>query len=76
MCCDKDSFTVYHLLDRPKPIYVHDSSVMNAYGMGTIRIGDKVNLFNVVHVPDLDIDLLSVDTVLWQDYDFLFSGDG
>ena len=76
MCCDKDSFTVYHSLDRPKTIYLGDSSVVNAYGMGTIRIGDKVNLFNVLHVPDLDINLLSVDKVLRQDYDVLFSGDG
>ena len=75
MCCDKDSFTVYHSLDRPKPIYLGDSSVVNAYGMETIRIGDKVNLFNVLHVPDLDINLLSVDKVLQQDYDVLFSGD-
>ena len=76
MCCDKDSFTVYHLLDRPKPIYLGDSLAVNAYGMGTIRIGDKVNLFNVLHVLDLDINLLSVDKVLQQDYDVLFSGDG
>ena len=67
MCCDKDSFTVYHSLDRPKPIYLGDSSVVNAYDMGTIRIGDKVNLFNVLHVPDLDINLLSVDKILQQD---------
>ena len=75
MCCDKESFTVYHSLDHPKPIYLGDSSVVNAYGMGTIRIGDKVNLFNVLHVPDLDINLFSVDMVLQQDYDVLFPGD-
>ena len=75
MCFDKDSFTVYHSLNRPKPIYLGDSSVVNPIGMGTIRIGDKVNLFNVLHVPDLDINLLSVDKVLQQDYDVLFSGD-
>ena len=56
MCCNKDSFSVYHALDHPKPIYVGDSSVVNAYGMGMIRIGDKVNLFNVLHVPDLVIN--------------------
>ena len=76
MSCDKDSFTVHHSLDRPKPIYLDYSSVVNANGMGMIRIGDKVNLFNVLHVPDLDINLLSVDMVLQQDYDVLFSGDG
>ena len=76
MCCDKDPFTVYHSLDRPKPIYLSDSSVLNAYGMATIRIGDKVNLFDVLHVPDIDINLISVDKVLQQDYDVLFSGDG
>ena len=58
------------------PIYLGDSSVVNAYGMGTIRIGDKVNLFNVLYVPDLHINLLSVDKVLQQDYDVLFSGAG
>ena len=76
MCCHKDSFTVYNSLDRPKPIYLGDSSVVNAYGMGTIQIGEKVNLFNVLHVPDLDINLLSVNKVLQQDYDVLFTGDG
>ena len=44
--------------------------------MGTIRIGYKVNQFKVLHVPNLDINLLSVDKVLQQDYDVLFSGDG
>ena len=75
-CCDKDSFTVYHSFDCPKPIYLGNFSVVNAYGTGTIRIGDKVNLFNVLHVPDLDINLLSVDKVLQQNYDVLFSGNG
>ena len=76
MCCDKDSFTVYLSHDPPKPIYLGNSSVVNAYGMGTIQIGNKVNVFNVLHVPDLDINLLSVDKVFQQDYDVLFSGDG
>ena len=76
VCYDKDSFTVYHLLDRPNPIYLGDSLVVNAYGMGTIRTGDKVNLCNVLLVPDLDIILLSVDKVLQQNFDVLFSGDG
>ena len=49
---------------------------MNAYGVGLIRIGDRVNLDNVLHVPDLDINLLSVDKVLQQSYDVLFSEDG
>ena len=75
ICCDKNSFTVYHSLDLPKPIYLGNSLVVNAYGMGTIRIGRKVNLFNVLHVPDLDTNLLSVDKVFQQDYDVLFSGD-
>ena len=39
VCCDKDSVTVYHSLDHPKPIYLGDSSIVNAYGMGTIRMG-------------------------------------
>ena len=30
----------------------------------------------MLHVPDLDINLLSVDKVLQQSYDVLFSGDG
>ena len=44
MCCNNDFFTVYHLLDRLNPIYPSDSSVVNAYYMGTILIGVKVNL--------------------------------
>ena len=61
MCYDKDSFTIYQSLDRLKPIYLGDSSVVNAYGVGLIRIGDRVILYNVLYVPDLDITLLSVD---------------
>ena len=47
MCCNKDSFTIDHSLDLSKPIYLGESSVVNAYGTGMIRIGDKVNLFRV-----------------------------
>ena len=38
MCCNKDSFTVYHSLDRPKPIYLGDSSVVNTY-VGILCLG-------------------------------------
>ena len=76
MCCNKDSFTIYHLLNLSKPIYLGESSVVNAYSMGMIRIGDKVNLLNVLHVPDLDINPPSVDKVLQHDHNVLFSGDG
>ena len=65
-CYDKDSFTIYHSLDRPKAIYLGDSSVVNPYGVGSIRPGDRVSLYNMLHDPDLDINLLSVDTVLQQ----------
>ena len=44
--------------------------------MGPIRIGDKVNLFNVLHVPDLDINLLSVNKVLQQNFNILCAGVG
>ena len=44
--------------------------------MGTVQFGEKVILFNVLHVPDLDINLLSIDKVLQWDYDVLFSRDG
>ena len=64
MCYNKDSFTIFHSLDCLKPIYRGDSAVVNAYGVGPIRIGDRVSLYNVLHVPDLDINLLSVDKVL------------
>ena len=75
-CGEKDSFMIYHSLDCPKPIYLGDFSVVNACGMGTIHIGDKVKLFNVLHVPDLDINPLSVYMALQQYYNVLFSRDG
>ena len=75
MCYDKGSFTINYSLDRPKPIYLGDSSVVIAYGVGSIRIGDRVSLYNVLHVPGLDINLPSVDKVLQQSYDVMFSGD-
>ena len=74
MYYNRDSFTIYHSLHRPKPIYLGDSSVVNPHGVGSIRIGDRVSLYNVLHIPDLDINLLSVDKVLQQSYDALFSG--
>ena len=64
MCYDKDSFMIYDSLDRPKPIYLGDSSLVNAYGVGPIQIGDRLCLYNVLHVPHLDIHLLPVDRVL------------
>jgi hypothetical protein len=76
MCYEKDCFTVYHSLPSPHPIYLGNSSIVNAYGIGSVQIGDDVNLFNVLHVPDLDLNLLSVDKVLQHSYDVLFSGDG
>lgn len=48
----------------------------NAYGVGSIRIGDRLSLYNVLHIPDLNNNLLSVDKLLPQNYDVLFSGDG
>src|SRR5205807_7451744 len=75
-CVTKGSFATYHSLDCPKPNYLGDSSTVNAYGIGSVWIGDRVSLFNVLHVPDLDINLLLVDKVLQHSYDVLFSGDG
>ena len=74
MCWDRDCFSIYHSLYHPNRIFLGDSSVVNAYGMGMIRIGDKVNLFNVLYVPDLDINILSFEKFLQQNYDVLFSG--
>ena len=76
MCYKKGSFTTYHSLDRPKSIYLGNSSTVNAYGIGSVWIRDRVSLFNVLHISDLDINLLSVDKVLQHSYDVLFSGDG
>ena len=66
ICYDKDSITIYHSLDSPKPIYLGDSSVVNTDGVGSIRISDRVSLYNFLHDPDLDINLLSVDKVPQQ----------
>src|SRR5437660_6832850 len=76
MCYEKGSFTTYHSLDRPKPIYLGNSSTVNAYRIGSVWIRDRVSLFNVLHVPDLDINLLLVDKVLQQPTDMLFSVEG
>ena len=76
MCHDIDFVTIYHSLYRPKPISLGDSSVVNAYGVGSIPISDRVSPYNELHNPDLDINLLSVDEVLQQSYDVLFPADG
>ena len=76
MGCKKDSFTVYHLLDRPNPIYLGDSYVLNTYGTGKNCTEDKVYLYNVLYFSKLNVNLLSVDKVLQQDFNIAFSGDG
>src|SRR5947209_17283821 len=76
MCYEKGSFTTYHSLDRPKPIYLGNSSTVNSYGIGSVWIGHTVSLFNVLHIPDLDINLLWVNKVLQHSHVVLFSGDG
>ena len=76
MCYNKDSLTIYHSLDQPKRIYLGNFSAVKSYGVGSILIGDRVSLYNMLHLPDLHINLLSVDKVLQQSYDVLFSGDG
>ena len=75
MGCEEDSFIVYNLLDCPNPIYLSDSSVLNTYGTGKICTKDKLNLFNVLHFLNLNVNLLSVDKVLQQDFNVVFSGD-
>ena len=64
MCYNNDSITIYDSLDPPKAIYLSNFSVVNDYGVGWIRIGDRVSLYNILYVPDLDINQLSVDKVL------------
>src|SRR5437660_1790006 len=49
---------------------------MNAYEIGTVWIRDRVSQFNVLHLPDLNINLLSVNKILQHSYDVLFSRNG
>ena len=71
----KGSFITFYSLDHLKPIYLGNSSTVNAYGIGSVQIGDRVSLFNILHILNLDINLLSVEKILQCSYNVLFFGD-
>lgn len=68
MCTAKEWFSDYEVLQRPGQVSVGDGRVLKVVGRGKVRLvmrllGDKVKrcvLHDVLHVPDLSCNLVSV----------------
>jgi hypothetical protein len=65
----------------PRNVYLADNRVIVAKGMGTVRLKLKVNgeerdhiLQDVLHVPDLHGNLLSVSKIVACRFEIIFSG--
>ena len=71
MCTAKEWFNDYNVLQKPGRVSVGDGRVLKVVGCGKVRLlmrlpGDKVKrcvLHDVLHVPDLSCNLVSVSKV-------------
>src|SRR3982074_1502833 len=59
----------------PRPVTVANGSVVMAEGTGSVHLGN-LTLTNVWFVPDLRVNLISVDALNLQDYDVNFKTGG
>lgn len=71
MCKDKELFQNYEVLSMAKNIKIGDGSIMKAIGMGIVRLRayngqvfHDVTLYDVLYVPDLEINLFSQGSAL------------
>ena len=76
MCQTKDVFTEYTTLDNPEYVTVADGSKVQGIARGSVRLSVRVSqtkqrtvtLKNVLHVPALNGNLLSVKAATQNDY--------
>jgi len=71
MCFEKDKFENFNKY-RKDVIVIGDSSVLEVQGIGSVLIQGKV-LENVLYVPKLTMNLLSVIQVARKGYSFEFN---
>lgn len=75
MCHDVNMFTKYKKLDSPRPIVIGDGKVIQAIGTGIITLEAytgkewiNTTLNNVLHVPDIKMNLFSVSSTADRGY--------
>ena len=77
MCYDRTLFAEYQPLTMPRPVYLGDSSRVDAHGIGAVRLGNGITLTGILYVPDMDINLrFSVAKALRRRYEITFSPTG
>ncbi|KAK7576778.1 hypothetical protein V9T40_013064 [Parthenolecanium corni] len=76
MVNDQSYFSSLSKLDKPNPIYLADDRVVHATHAGTVNLisnlGNDVVFSNVLFVPELRRNLISVRRVTLQDYEVVF----
>ena len=78
-CSQSSMFSVIHTLSAPKEIFLGDNSSVLATGIGTVRITvyrQTLMLFDVLFVPDLHCNLLSVYRLIASGFTVYFTKDG
>ena len=64
MCYDRTLFTDYQTLQTPRPVFLGNSSRVDAHGVETVNLGNRITLTGVLHVPDMELNLFSVEKAL------------
>ena len=62
MCKNKEFFTEYHVFDNPRPIFLGNGAHIMAIAIANLKIRGGV-IHNVLHVPLIKKNLLSVDAL-------------
>ena len=62
MCKNKEFFTEYHVFDNPRPIFLGNGAHIMAIAIGNVKIREGI-IHNVLHVPLIKKNLLSVDAL-------------
>ena len=62
MCKNKEFFTKYHVFVNPRPIVLGNGAHIMAIAIGNVKIREGI-IHNVLHVPLIKKNLLSVDAL-------------
>jgi len=63
MCGDRKSFYSLKRLPNTRPVSIGDNSKLEATGMGTVHVDEKITLDDVLYVPELVFNLISVSAL-------------
>jgi hypothetical protein len=75
MCYDRAQFTYLKRFAEPRGVTLGDDSRIEAFGSGDIPLSTNRTLKNVLYVPDLGMNLLSVSTVTRLGFEVTFELD-